>query len=134
MLQGRHQGCYTKGISPSTCVPTHACVTCPSLACDQKIHKSLHLTDSRTGSPACQPGYHRRLYCLTNSLCIARLALSHLEALCTCKHNLQLARSCHSDADQFCQITRSYFFQRELQFCLVSQAWSTRRSVAFFWA
>ena len=95
MLQNRHQGRYTKGISPSTCVPTLVRIACPLLACNQKAHELSYPIDSRTGSLACWPSYRRRLYCLTNNLCIARLALSHTKVLCTCNHNPRLARSCH---------------------------------------
>ena len=31
-----------------------------------------------------------------NNLWIARIALSHMKVLCTCKHNPWLARSCHT--------------------------------------
>ena len=76
-------------------------ITHPSLAHNQKSHKSPHPTNSRTGNLAHQPSYYRRLYHLTNNSCIARLVLLYMKVLYTYKHNLWLARSHHSASVAF---------------------------------
>jgi len=96
VLQDRHLGHYTKGVSPSTCVPTRARAARVPLARNQKTHDSLHPNDSRTGSSGHWPNYRRRLYCLTRDTRRSQTVLERTKVLCTYKHNPWLARSRHT--------------------------------------